>query len=437
MISDSKKWKKEIEKEDRAYFCFTNSVQNRAYYDCHRSGSSKTSGTAKKLKWADSVKIVTQCPSRIITTTDINGHIHVVFTRTHGGHTQSIRFLRLTVDERDELAGKLRIDVTPERILDDIRESVSSLENISRLHLVDKRDLHNIIRDYKLDRDIAHKNDALSVDMWVQQQIDLKENSPVLYFKPQGEEDGGSLLKEDFMIALMTSYQREVLVDCASDKVCVDSTHKTTDHDFQLTTLVTVDEFGAGCPIASCLSNRVDVTAVTQFFESVKNKAGQITAETFMSDDAPAYLNAWTNVISKPKNHLLCNWHVDQNWRNNLNKIKDPIKQSEVYKACRLLMECLDKEAFHTSLDAFLQMCEEDPDTQNFGKYFEKYYACRPEKWAFTYRIGLALNTNMYLEALHKKLKYLYMNGQQNRRVDKCIGLLMRFSRDMMIERVI
>ncbi|KAL4083211.1 hypothetical protein QTP88_028541 [Uroleucon formosanum] len=57
--------------------------------------------------------------------------------------------------------------------------------------------------------------------------------------------------------------------------------------------------------------------------------------------------------------------------------------------------------------------------------------------WAFCYRLDLSLNTNMYLEAMHKKLKYCYMHGKQNRRVDKCISLLMGFARDMMFERTI
>lgn len=81
------------------------------------------------------------------------------------GHTQSIRFLRSTKDERDELAGKLKQGVTPDRILDDIRESVASLDDIDRIHIVDKRDLYNFVRDYNLDRDVAHKNDAFSVEM--------------------------------------------------------------------------------------------------------------------------------------------------------------------------------------------------------------------------------------------------------------------------------
>lgn len=175
-----------------------------------------------------------------------------------------------------------------------------------------------------------------------------------------------------------------------------------------------------------------------KIFECVKNKVGQISVDVFMSDDAPAYINTWTIVMGKPKHHLLCSWHIDKNWRVNIkSKIKDPMKQSEVYKACRTLMECFDPEIFQSSLDAFLLMCEGDAETKEFGIYFEKHYARRPEKWAFCFRIGLFLNTNMYLEAMHKKFKYCYMQGKNNRRVDKCIGLLMRFSRDMMVERLI
>lgn len=156
-----------------------------------------------------------------------------------------------------------------------------------------------------------------------------------------------------------------------------------------------------------------------------------------MSDDAPAYINAWEKVMSVPEHNLLCNWHVDKNWRKNLKKVKGTVKQSEIYKACRVLMECLDAEKFEDLLEDFLMMSIEDPDTKAFGEYFQKYYANRPEKWAFCYRKGLRLNTNMFLEAIHKKLKYCYMEGKKNRRVDKCISYLLRFARDMMFERTI
>lgn len=141
---------------------------------------------------------------------------------------------------------------------------------MNRIHLVDNRDLHNIVRDYDLDRDIAHKDDAFSVDMWVKEQMSLGDNSPVVYFKMQGTEDEGPLDEKDFMIVLMTPYQREVIADFATDKVFVGSTHETTGYDFQLTTLATVDNYGAGCLVAFCLSNKIDATAMKEFFGAVK-----------------------------------------------------------------------------------------------------------------------------------------------------------------------
>jgi hypothetical protein len=58
-------------------------------------------------------------------------------------------------------------------------------------------------------------------------------------------------------------------------------------------------------------------------------------------------------------------------------------------------------------------MCEDDVKTKDFGIYFKNYYSQRPKAWAFCYRLGLFLNTNIYLEAMHKKLKYCYMHGKQ------------------------
>lgn len=100
-------------------------------------------------------------------------------------------------------------------------------------------------------------------------------------------------------------------------------------------------------------------------------------------------------------------------------------------------MEIVDIDQFQNSLECFLAMCEDDDETKDFGIYFKNYYSQRPKAWAFCYRLDLSLNTNMYLEAMHKTLKYCYMHGKQNRRVDKCISLLMRFARDMMFERTI
>lgn len=388
------------------------------------------------MKWANSTKIGKNCPARLVVT-NMEDRIFVHFQRCHVGHTPSIRFLHLTTEDRDELAGKIKLGVPFKKILEDIRESVTTKASLDRVHLVDRRDLHNIVRDYHLDRAIVHRDDAFSVDMWVKEQMALGDNSPVLYHKKQGTEDEGPLSKEDFMVVLMSPYQREVITIFASDKVFVDSSHGTTGYDFQLTTTATVDNYGAGCPVAFCLSNKIDGMAMGQFFSAIKKNVGLIKAKVLMTDDADAYVNAWTKVMSKPEHHLICSWHIDKSWTNNLSKIKNVDKRTQVYYACRVLLEELDIEKFEDSLEGFLVDCTVDPDTQSFGDYFEKHYANRTEKWAYCYRKKLEINTNMFLESMNKKIKYCYMEGKKNRRVDKCIGYLMRFSRDMMFDRII
>lgn len=73
-----------------------------------------------------------------------------------------------------------------------------------------------------------------------------------------------------------------------------------------------------------------------------------------MSDDDPAFINAWMEVMPVPKNVLLCCWHVDKNWRKNIKtKVKGLVKQSQVYKACRTLMECLDSKSSKSLWTAF------------------------------------------------------------------------------------
>jgi len=74
------------------------------------------------------------------------------------------------------------------------------------------------------------------------------------------------------------------------------ATHGTNAYDIQLYTLLTVDEFGSGCPVACCFSNRSDELIFRQFFNVVKSKVGQIQSKVFMSDDAPAFYNAWSSV---------------------------------------------------------------------------------------------------------------------------------------------
>lgn len=54
------------------------------------------------------------------------------------------------------------------------------------------------------------------------------------------------------------------------------------------------------------------------FFKAIKVRTGQVTANAFMSDDAPAFFNVWKDVMREPKHRLLCAWHINKNWREHI-----------------------------------------------------------------------------------------------------------------------
>ena len=47
------------------------------------------------------------------------------------------------------------------------------------------------------------------------------------------------------------------------------------------------------------------------------------------------------------------------------------------------------------------------------------------------------VNTNMYVEAFHRVLKHVYLQGKMNKRIDKCVHTLLKITRDKTIERLI
>ena len=74
--------------------------------------------------------------------------------------------------------------------------------------------------------------------------------------------------------------------------------------------------------------------------------------------------------------------------------------------------------------------------TKNVCVYFNIHYANRAEEWAACYRRAANINTNMYIESLHRTLKYIYLKGRVNKRIDNLIHVLMTVSRDKAFDRL-
>ena len=126
-------------------------------------------------------------------------------------------------------------------------------------------------------------------------------------------------------------------------------------------------------------------------------------------------------------------FHVDRAWRKNLNElIKDKQELIEVYHLLRVLLTEIDKGKFHVLLQQFVSLMK--VKHLSFFTYFSNTYACRAPIWATCYRVGTIANTNMHLEAFHRKLKVVYLNNKQNRRLDYLLHVLFKIVHNIIFE---
>ena len=218
--------------------------------------------------------------------------------------------------------------------------------------------------------------------------------------------------------------------------VCVDTTHSTNAHDFHLITTMVIDEYGEGMPVAWCISNREDQALVTNFYTKIREKIGRVVPRYFMSDDAEQYYTAWIAVFGKGPQKLLCTWHVDRAWRNSLSSIPDKETKAETFKCLQILLQCPNKKKLDTCIKSFCRNLGGDPNMEKFAHYFTSQYKDRKQEWGLAYRLGAGINTNMYVEAIHRVLKHVYLGGYVKHRIDSLTVVLLRFERNKVFERL-
>ena len=302
-----------------------------------------------------------------------------------------------------------------------------------RLHLITTKDIRNIEKGYGIDSGhIRHQDDATSVKLWVDDMSSAESNNPVLLYEPQ-ETEG-----TEFMLVLQSNFQAEMLkILCSGKTVCVDDTHGTNSYGFHLTTVVVIDEYGEGFPAAWCISSHIDTNTLRTFFEAIKKNIGEIQPAWLMSDDAGQFHNAWIATFEHAPKHILCKWHVLRAWKNKLKVINDIDKEEETYHILKVLIDEHEPNKFEALIDGAITKFKQDTKVQKFAEYFEKYYKSRCTEWAGCYRISSGVNTNMYTEAFHHVLKYNFLCGKKNKRIDKLIQALMEYLRQKSFDRLI
>lgn len=430
--NDFQEWKKKVELESNSFFLKERGAIKRGEkmittYVCNRNGrkNPKKDDRERHIKSGESIKLDKTCPA-IMTVSIEKVHeateIEVNFQSVHVGHKAEPGKLRLPKDDRNQLASMLDVGVPVPKVLDYVQEQYSPSK---RLGLVIKKDLHNISRDYGLNSNvILHKDDATSVDIRVKKMM-KEDSNPILLYKPVGEnlKDYPNIQNDEFLLGIMNDAQAKLLELNGGSCVMIDSTHGLNQYGFELTTMMVHDENHEGFPVAIFYSSRTASETFVPFFAEIKNRLPNLQTNIFMSDDTNSYYNAWKTVFKDKSKHLLCAWHIKKNWAANLNaKVKD-LNQRQLMKAdLNSLMHEVDITTFEKLIEEFFFKYESE---EKFLKYFEKEYVARKEMWAYCFRIGCGVNTNMKLERWHRQIKYEEAGGRIIKRLDKSLSIVL------------
>ena len=335
------------------------SDSDKTYYYCNRSGHFKSKGTGKRhLKTQGTSKINSHCTASLTVSKDNHSKcIKVQVCSTHYGHNTSLGHLRILESDRMAIAGQLAQGVDFQHILDNIRDNVG--KEFHRIHLLTRKDIANIEKTYGLKGMQRHRDDAISVDIWVEE-MKHSDGNPVILYKQQGAsqpDECDDLCEEDFVLAIQTPLQANIMRKLSNDRiVCVDGTHGTNGYDFNLITVVVVDEYGEGFPVGWCISNREDQFLLMNFFKASKKNVGEVSPARFMSDLAEQFYNAWIATFESKPHKLVCVWHVDRAWREHLKQLKDSTLQATVYHNLRVLLEETDQHKFELLLDRTIKV---------------------------------------------------------------------------------
>ena len=173
----------------------------------------------------------------------------------------------------------------------------------TRKHLATTQDVRNIERSFCLGvNGRRHDDDATSVKVWVDDMRSQEINNPVLLYEHT---------EDAFILVIQSKFQAELLRKYASQNVvCVDDTHGTNAYNFNLITLIVVDEYGEGFAVAWSICDKNNSESLVKFFDAVKKSTGEVNPLWFMTDDANQYYNAWVTVFKSRPTKILCSWHV-------------------------------------------------------------------------------------------------------------------------------
>ena len=295
-------FKKKLEDTSKVFYVTRSSRPGYILYKCHRDrayhNAKEVSEMLREPK-SNRVKLPCSCPSSIIAKTEGN-QVHVQMVDYHP-HEVAQKFHSLSPAIRNDIKHKLASGISEQTCLAQVREEYPDF-------LITLQDVCNVKRLKNIDAISQHQNDKISCSLM---QIANQEDIKIV------NDDN-----EDIRIFIQTEFQRQKIKSTINSSIkfmfAIDSTHCTTRYGFFLNTLHLVVDKMQGVAVAHFVSTNEQQSTIKEFL-SLLLPIIPSAQYSLVTDDYPAYLNAWVDIFGEP-NHIRCFWHMKKNWKLNLNK---------------------------------------------------------------------------------------------------------------------
>ncbi|XP_055340964.1 uncharacterized protein LOC129590017 isoform X2 [Paramacrobiotus metropolitanus] len=399
-------------------------------YSCFRNFKSTGDGSSKKerkFKCTAFIKVKTTSESVVAS-----------YCEQHYGHDVNADLHAQKIPERlrIDIGSRLALSADPRVIVRDVRKSAwERLEKEgvhSRALYITLQDVYNIRRELKLHWEPrkACEYQSMGLEAAYENTVPFQERN-LLYLKNISQKcmQFPELPESYFIAVLQTPFQRAQFKRLNRKSLCIDATHGVCgQRGFKLITLMGIDAAERGFPVAHCIANHEDELTVSAFFKMLKEQILNFHAEWFLSDDAPAFFNAYQQVIGCNAKKILCTWHV----RKNVNQWLDRHARSftDAKKRFGNIMYARGISEAEAESAELIRLVSTDKKVYSYlSQYLE-----RISEWSLPYRIGAAFSTSAFIESFHRVLKRVHLNAKTGLRIDELYGGLLDFIEQLEIK---
>ncbi len=409
------------------------------YLYCSRSGKFVSQGTGQRCKKLGSSKISAHCTALIKYFEESSGKVKATVCSTHYGHDRDHRFLRLTKEQKQYIADKMKSGMPRELVLDSLRSTF--VNKLDRIHELSKKDLNNIRKTYNIPKT---KNvpkpkqvllpGTLLMENWVKD-VDVGAESPVLFYKKPNYQDESARKSEKILI-LMTKGQKDLFVKfCNNGVLYVTSSKLAYPIPLHLTVIFILDDFYEMFPVCFMISNDASSDTLKTCFNQLLDTVGPVALRAFATDDQEFVHEAWREVMGGSSRSIIANRHVDMHWRQNLSVVENEAQQGEIYDKLYDFIENADgTEDKMTSLIAELRASF---GLAPFASYLEQNYLRNIRSWSTCYlKESYDLREPVDFEMSYSKISNLCeMCGRCNKPVSYLVNGLIKLLLDFQSNR--